>query len=166
MLHYFTPNNNVKILQVAAVIKDAVTWEKPVCGGPSPGKRSGHTLSLCGSAAYLFGGCPSDAMEPSPTNELFKLEISSPKDFHWQKVRQKHMDALSLSCFGVYMFPTTTTAWTTEKDEESLVILFLFDTKSCVLPLLLFEVSAQGSQAPQGRSQHTASCYNDNIIVF
>ncbi len=93
-------------------VKEAVTWEKPVCGGSSPGKRAGHSLSLCGSAAYLFGGCPSGATEPNPSNDLFKLEMSSPKGFHWQKV------------------------------------------------------STQECRIPQGRSQHTASCHNNSIIVF
>ncbi|CAM9257232.1 unnamed protein product, partial [Sphacelaria rigidula] len=51
-----------------------------------PGKRSGHSFTIVGSTGYLFGGVP-QARPPGPTNEMFKLDMSNPGEFYWQKVK-------------------------------------------------------------------------------
>ena len=33
-----------------------ITWKKPPLTGDKPSRRSGHTLTITGTNAYLFGG--------------------------------------------------------------------------------------------------------------
>ncbi|CAM9498163.1 unnamed protein product, partial [Phaeothamnion confervicola] len=60
-------------------------WSKPDCMGEPPTKRSGHSFTVVGTTGYLFGGCP-QRKPPGPTDELFKLDMSNPAEFYWQKV--------------------------------------------------------------------------------
>ena len=34
-----------------------LSWHEVAAQGEKPSPRSGHSLSVCGHSAYLFGGC-------------------------------------------------------------------------------------------------------------
>ncbi|CAM9266952.1 unnamed protein product [Chrysoparadoxa australica] len=53
--------------------------------GDLPTKRSGHSFTVVGSVGYLLGGCP-QKRPPGPTDEMYKLDMSNPGEFYWQKV--------------------------------------------------------------------------------
>jgi dynein heavy chain len=63
-----------------------------------PSKRSGHTFTSVDSFAYLFGGCVAGGLVkeaggdskksfPGPTNDLYKLDMSSETDLYWTKLK-------------------------------------------------------------------------------
>jgi dynein heavy chain len=68
-------------------------WATPTCVeapdqygvvGEVPSKRSGHTLTIAGTNAFLFGGCTA-SKPPGPTNDMFVLKISG-TEFEWARV--------------------------------------------------------------------------------
>lgn len=74
-------------------------WEKPRCIGDVPTERSGHTFTNVDCFAYMFGGCATGASSgngtrtgtptgmPGPTNDLYKLDMSSDSEFYWAKIK-------------------------------------------------------------------------------
>ena len=40
----------------------SIYWSKPKCSGTIPVGRSGHTLTVLGDKAYMFGGCDEEAL--------------------------------------------------------------------------------------------------------
>lgn len=131
--------------------------------GAVPSKRSGHSFTVVGSTGYMFGGCPqpSSGGSAGPTNELFKIDMSNPKEFYWQKVettrgpkaRWAHSAALhneSIVVFGgfhksgqrsqeIWILDTTTDKWSqpqagiTEEAEDG-TVTFLKPWKGCPEP--------------------------------
>ena len=68
-------------------------WTKPKCEaaatqygviGEIPSNRSGHSLTVCGTNAFMFGGCD-DAKPYGPTNDMFLLKMSG-SEFEWARV--------------------------------------------------------------------------------
>ena len=51
--------------------------------GKIPSKRSGHTLSILGLNAFLFGGVDNTS-PPGPTNDIYQLKIGS-GELEWSK---------------------------------------------------------------------------------
>ena len=70
-----------------------IAWEKPkvVAAGhkdenkPSP--RSGHTVTVVGTNAYVFGGLDG-RRPPGPNNELFLLKLGSLQS-EWSRIKFK-----------------------------------------------------------------------------
>eukprot|EP00516_Mucochytrium_quahogii_P000925 CAMPEP_0203746968 /NCGR_PEP_ID=MMETSP0098-20131031/2236_1 /ASSEMBLY_ACC=CAM_ASM_000208 /TAXON_ID=96639 /ORGANISM=" , Strain NY0313808BC1" /LENGTH=4160 /DNA_ID=CAMNT_0050635227 /DNA_START=190 /DNA_END=12669 /DNA_ORIENTATION=+ len=63
--------------------KNELTWTKPYTCGDAPTKRSGHSFTVIGTNAFLFGGC--DAASPvGPTNDLYQLKMAG--NFEWVKL--------------------------------------------------------------------------------
>ena len=64
-----------------------MTWSKQKQIGDVPSRRSGHTLCISNEAsqAYMFGGCD-HRRPPGPNAELYKLDMSDPSGFYWQKI--------------------------------------------------------------------------------
>eukprot|EP01138_Halocafeteria_seosinensis_P009362 gb/GECG01009567.1/.p1 GENE.gb/GECG01009567.1/~~gb/GECG01009567.1/.p1 ORF type:complete len:4452 (+),score=647.06 gb/GECG01009567.1/:1-13356(+) len=63
-------------------------WFRASCSGDVPLKRSGHSLTVVGNNAYLFGGLP-PKKPVGPSNEMFRVQIpsgGSKKEFKWVKV--------------------------------------------------------------------------------
>eukprot|EP00953_Heterococcus_sp_UTEX-ZZ885_P008452 5072-Heterococcus_DN1.PRE.1 len=60
-------------------------WDRPNCMGEAPSKRSGHSFTVVGSTGYLFGGCP-QKRPPGPTDDMYKVDMSNPREFYWQKI--------------------------------------------------------------------------------
>ena len=55
----------------------SVVWAQPEAKGEVPPGRSGHTMTVLGDKAYMFGGCDED-LPPGPTNALYRLHLSPP----------------------------------------------------------------------------------------
>ena len=61
-----------------------LNWSSPFINGDvAPVKRSGHSLTVIGSNAFLFGGCDS-APPAGPTNEVWQLKMAG--NFSWEKL--------------------------------------------------------------------------------
>ena len=52
----------------------SLTWAQPRTKGDVPAARSGHTLTVVGSNAYLFGGCVEGDIV-GPTDEIYILKL-------------------------------------------------------------------------------------------
>jgi len=52
-------------------------WDAPKQGGEPPCPRSGHSFSVVGRRAFLFGGCGEMNGNAAALNDLYQLEMSS-----------------------------------------------------------------------------------------
>jgi hypothetical protein len=65
-----------------------LNWKQIGCEGDQPAARSGHSLTIEGKKAFLFGGTDKKprGTAPGPTNELFVLDMGmgSSEDMKWK----------------------------------------------------------------------------------
>ena len=59
-------------------------WSSQKAAGDAPSKRSGHSMSVVGDSAYIFGG-NDFRRPPGPNSDLFKLDMGS-SEFYWSKL--------------------------------------------------------------------------------
>ncbi len=180
-----------------------ISWQKPNSIGDVPCERSGHTFTCIDSFAYLFGGCipggltlkngneNSSTSIPGPTNDLFKIDISSETDVYWTKLNQacaspqppprwKHT-ATKYSDSKILVFG----GFTSSKQNQRLNDVWVFDSVSedwskvqCVnecdnkrtnikiqsSPLLT--VDGTKSFAPCPRGSHSSAIIGNYVFIF
>ncbi len=163
-----------------------------------PQKRSGHTFTVVDSFAYLFGGCVSGGIDskvqdqvsprllPGPTNDLYKLDLSSESDLYWTKLKSENtcqpqpcprwhhtatkFDETRIAIFGgftdskdqprlndVWMLDTTNDSWTLVTTNSD-----VSEDLSCV-PWTKF---AKKCESPCPRGSHSASLVENFIFIF
>ena len=158
-----------------------LTWSKLTTIGDQPTKRSGHSFSVMGLSAYMFGGC--DKQEPAgPNNELFQLKMSGVLE--WKKIDQDLIyDCesgnpplprwLHSACvydtyvvvFGgfhssthrlgdLWYFDTITMTWSNPLNDETSFSSHGSHTKS------------ESEFAPTPRGDHSASILGDHMWIF
>ena len=163
-------------------------WEKPRCIGEIPTERSGHTFTSAKCFAYMFGGCATAEVGklalPGPTNDLYKLDMSSDSEYYWAKLKPKErgdepcarwqhsatkIDDTKIIVFGgftsskekvrlndTWILDTTKDSWCAEKD-------FLV---SDVAQESQWKVNAKVVERPCPRGSHSAALVNDAIFIF
>eukprot|EP00282_Hemiselmis_andersenii_P033114 CAMPEP_0169473832 /NCGR_PEP_ID=MMETSP1042-20121227/25923_1 /TAXON_ID=464988 /ORGANISM="Hemiselmis andersenii, Strain CCMP1180" /LENGTH=751 /DNA_ID=CAMNT_0009587801 /DNA_START=155 /DNA_END=2407 /DNA_ORIENTATION=- len=138
-------------------------WETPEQTGDKPCGRSGHTLSVVGRRAFLFGGCADEDGNPVYLNDTYALDLAS-GTFGWQKLevegkvpapRWRHtancISASSLMIFGGI------------GEKTRYADCAILDTES--------EVPTWQDPQPQGmgpspRSYHTATKCGERVYIF
>ena len=64
-----------------------VSWVQPATKGDKPTPRSGHTITVTGDKAVIFGGCGiTKDNEPIVSNQTYYLNMSS-DPMKWEEVR-------------------------------------------------------------------------------
>lgn len=63
------------------------SWYRPDVSGPSPTRRSGHTLTIVNNqdCAFMFGGMKLGAEGGTLTNELHRMSMQAGGSIHWTK---------------------------------------------------------------------------------
>ncbi|GBG24145.1 Dynein heavy chain 9, axonemal [Hondaea fermentalgiana] len=177
----------------AAAAANMLTWRKGfVVGDKRPTKRSGHTFTVLGSNAFLFGGC--DAQSPAgPTGELWQLKMLG--NFEWIRLDEQVDKAgglpvarwLHSACVFDKKFIIVFGGFHSSK--RRLNDLWMFDTItlqwSCLFPgtsTAIEDSAANGTDegktlcvasknpasdfAPPPRGGHSASIVEDKMWVF
>ena len=159
-----------------------IYWSKPQCSGTIPVGRSGHTLTVLGDKAYMFGGCDED-MPPGPSNELYRLRLMPPDSrspMEWSvprvsgdppTARWLHsatvLDKKRLLIFGGF-----------HSDTNRFNDVHILDTKQMtwIRPLApMGEFTPRGNHVPSPgttsavpcpRGGHSANLIDGNLVVF
>lgn len=169
-------------------------WTTHKCGGDVPSPRSGHSLTVLGGAAYLFGGLgeggssvDADGLEVfGPTNEVFycRLEAAGSRSaMRWERC----------SCGGEAPLPRWGHTATVISKKEFVVIggfhsdtnrfndVHIFDTQKnmWIQPLETItdftprgnHISRKtggggGSASPAPRGGHTTTLVGTSLVVF
>ena len=134
------------------------TWKKLTTSGTNkPGKHSGHTTTLYGNHAILFGG-----WDGSRTNNAFKLNLQTKE---WDKIdlsttsipsgRSHH----SASMYGdeLVVFGGLGASSPTYKNDVWALNLITRKWK---------EITPVSGTPPAGRAGHSGNIYKNDLIVF
>ncbi len=177
-----------------------IKWDKPNCIGDLPCKRSGHTFTNVESFAYLFGGCVAGGVIkgpdgdtkksfPGPTNDLYKLDMSSDSDLYWTKLktndrmlqqpspRWQHtatkFDETKVAIFGGFTAskdqPRLNDVWVLDTEDDSWSQVTVDTTpkisdESSVTPSWVKKGKSCSSPCPRG--SHSASLVDNCIVIF
>ena len=160
----------------------SIYWSKPKCSGTIPVGRSGHTLTVLGDKAYMFGGCDED-MPPGPSNQLYRLKLSPPDSrtsMEWTLPRvsgeppmarwlhsSTPLDKKRILMFGgfhsdtnrfndIHILDTKLMTWT-----QPLSPMGEFTPRGNHIP-----TPGASSIVPCPRGGHTANLVGDNIVIF
>ena len=162
-------------------------WEKPKCIGDMPTERSGHTFTNVECFAYMFGGCATvdnGKSLPGPTNDLYKLDMSSDSAYYWAKLKPEErveqpcarwqhsatkINDSQIVVFGgftssneqprlndLWILDTTKDAWVAEKDA---VVLDVVEEP-------MWKADAKVVDRPCPRGSHSAALVDDAIFIF
>ena len=165
-------------------------WEKPRCIGEIPTERSGHTFTNSECFAYMFGGCATSAKQsgklamPGPTNDLYKLDMSSESEYYWAKLEPKgtggepcarwqhsatKIDESKIVIFGgstsskdtprlndSWVLDTSNDSWCAEKDVPV----------SSIVQKAPWRTNATEVDRPCPRGSHSAALVDDAVIIF
>lgn len=64
-----------------------ISWSQPAQKGDKPTPRSGHTITVAGEKAVIFGGCGiTKDNEPIVSNQTFYLTLTA-DPMKWEEVR-------------------------------------------------------------------------------
>ena len=164
-------------------------WEKPKCIGDIPPKRSGHTFCLTGNFAYLFGGCAllNNGGLPGPTNQLFKVDISSDSEFYWTEVKSTtsilpcsrwHHTAITTNDDNIIIFG----GFSSHKTQKHLNDVWFLDTNSDRWyqadyvsnktkenesePDCPWKGGSKRQEPPAPRGSHSATMIDNCMIIF
>ena len=156
-----------------------LSWVQPTCSGEVPNRRSGHTLTVVGTNAFMFGGCDHSS-PPGPTNDLYILKMGTGKDFEWSKPetmgaspkpRWRHsatlLPANKVLIFGgfhsstnrfndLHIFDTITRSW-----EQPLESECDFTPRGNHIPS-----KTAGPGMPTPRGAHSATLVDNLVFVF
>lgn len=187
-------NQSIKIISLTSDIDffqqrpSEMIWEKPKCIGDIPTARSGHTFTSAECFAYMFGGCATAEIGksalPGPTNDLYKLDMSSDSEYYWAKLkpsergsepcaRWQHsatkIDETRIVIFGgftsskekprlndIWVLDTSNDTWCTENDLLS----------SGITQDSQWKVDRKKAKRPCPRGSHSAALVNDSIFIF
>jgi len=163
-----------------------------------PNKRSGHSFTIVDSFAYLFGGCASSEVivgdenqgrrpTPGPTNDLFKLDLSSESDLYWTKLKTENLGQLQ-PCprwqHSATKFEKSKIAifggFTASKDEPRLNDVWVLDTSNDTWTQMKTDYACSDginvdapwkeygkkSCPPCHRGSHSASLIDNFIFIF
>jgi dynein heavy chain len=165
-----------------------MVWEKPRCIGDMPTERSGHSLTNAKSFAYMFGGCATDGVQSpalsEPTNDLYKLDMSSDSEYYWAKLKPKEhgdepsarwqhsatkIDDTKIVIFGgfssskekprlndTWILDTTKDAWIAEKDFSV----------SAGSKEPHWKEHARAVERPCPRGSHSAALAGEDVFIF
>lgn len=161
-------------------------WGQPKCIGDVPQKRSGHTFSLSGSFAYLFGGCvsPGNGKLPGPTNDLFKVDLGADSEFYWTKINKSngilpcsrwHHSASTANDGRIIIFG----GFSSSKSQQHLNDIWVLDTNTdrwyfpddvstheTIEPDRVWLHGSKRQDPPPPRGSHSASIIDDFILIF
>lgn len=153
-----------------------LTWRKGFVVGKSPTKRSGHTFTVLGTNAFLFGGCDAQSTA-GPTGELWQLKMLG--NFEWIRLddqvnkqggvplaRWLHSACVYDKKFILYFGGF-------HSSKRRLNDLWMFDTITLQWSLLYEGYTGTpgidekiSNLAPPPRGGHTASIIGDKMWVF
>ena len=75
----------------------SVEWWQPATKGDKPPPRSGHTITVVGDKAVIFGGCGiSKNNEMSVSNQTFYLSMGT-DPMKWEEVRAPGLTSIMAS---------------------------------------------------------------------
>ena len=138
---------------------------KPQLKGTSPCARSGHSLSVVGLKAYMFGGCgrQDGASGPSTLGDLHVLDISNPDLLTWSQ-------AEATSTVPPARSRHTASVWASAK---KIVLFGGLDRKTRFADLWTYDTSARAwveivteGEAPPPRAHHCATMVGSTLYVF
>ena len=154
-------------------------WAEPKCVGEAPAKRSGHSLSVVGTNAYVFGGCD-QKLPPGPTNDLFVLRFTS-GDYEWERrkvegtapmARYRHtatvFDATKILIFGGFKSGSNRFNDVHVLDTVSLSWLQPIDDNCTATPRgNHIPVDAKTAKdVPSPRGSHSACLLGEKLYIF
>ena len=148
-------------------LHQSVTWEVAPLKGTPPEPRSGHTFTVIGTKAYLFGGVGRKDGTAAALGDLHALDLNNAELLNWTgeiktpgagpSARSRH------TCTAVKHFLVVVGGLNHRTRYND---VWVFDTKAKVWTELLCEAKDVEDGVPSPRAHHTATLVGDQLFVF